>query len=93
MARTNPRIEQLEWEVATLRRMQAESNKDPGDMPCTGCGDSSCIVRHPTGMHTNGGCNCEARELRRALAWYKRRAKFLEETIKELMITHIEPNE
>lgn len=23
-----------------------------------GCGDSSCIIRKPTGMATNGGCRC-----------------------------------
>jgi hypothetical protein len=90
MARTNPRVEQLEREVATLRKMLASSQADPGDMPCAGCGDNSCVVRHPTGMATNGGCRCEARELRRAVMWHKRRATFLEETIKELMITQRE---
>ena len=34
-------------------------------------------------MATNGGCRCEAFELRRAMLWYKRRSKFLEETIKQ----------
>jgi hypothetical protein len=24
----------------------------------TGCGDSSCIIARPLGMHTNGGCRC-----------------------------------
>ncbi len=23
-----------------------------------GCGDGGCVMGHPGGMHTNGGCNC-----------------------------------
>ena len=29
-----------------------------------GCNDSSCVIAKPTGMHTNGGCRCDARALR-----------------------------
>lgn len=32
-----------------------------------GCGDSSCVVAPPKGMHTNGGCRCDERRLRRAV--------------------------
>lgn len=31
-----------------------------------GCFDASCIWRRPSGMTTNGGCNCE-KDLRQAL--------------------------
>jgi hypothetical protein len=82
MPRVNPQVEQLTREVEYLRRIDAERRKDPGDLPVRGCGDSGCIVARPTGMHTNGGCRCEAFELRRALQYYKRRAVFLEETIR-----------
>lgn len=37
----------------------------------TGCGDSSCIVRAPNGMATNGGCRCELPTVRAALRWYR----------------------
>lgn len=33
----------------------------------TGCGDASCVVAKPTGQHTNGGCRCDERALRRAV--------------------------
>ena len=32
------------------------------------CSDGSCILRKPTGMHTNGGCRC-LREWRGAPDW------------------------
>jgi hypothetical protein len=85
MPRINPRVEQLERENSILRRILDENKKDPGDLPCRGCGDHSCVVRSPSGMGTNGGCGCSDRELRRALMWYKRRASFLEETIKQMV--------
>ena len=25
-----------------------------------GCGDGGCIIHRPGGMHTNGGCRCNA---------------------------------
>lgn len=24
-----------------------------------GCGNGGCVVKRPTGMHTNGSCNCQ----------------------------------
>lgn len=87
MPRTNPRVEQLEQlerENAMLRKALEERRRDPGDLPVKGCGDNSCQVAQPRGMATNGGCRCEERELRRALQWYKRRAAFLEETIRTM---------
>jgi hypothetical protein len=91
VARTNPQVERLERENAILRRILDEKRKDPGDLPCRGCGDHSCVVKSATGMGTNGGCHCSERELRRALQWYKRRASFLEETITELVEKRSEP--
>ena len=84
MPKTHPRIEILEFEVSVLRKTLDEIRRDPGDLPCLGCGDSSCVIRKPAGQHTNGGCRCSERELRRALQWYKRRSQFLEETVKQL---------
>src|SRR5690349_14918658 len=79
-------IEQLEYEIAALRRMLIDRAKPQLDMPVMGCGDSACVVINTTargGQHTNGGCRCEPMTLRRALAWYRRRVAFLEETIIE----------
>ena len=84
MPRTNPQVEALLREIEMLRRMAAERRKDPGDLPMLGCGDSSCIVARPTGMHTNGGCRCEPFKLRRAVQYWRRRAQFLEETIRTM---------
>jgi hypothetical protein len=84
MPRKNPEVERLEWEVVSLRRQLEERRRDPGELPVNGCGDNSCVVRTPSGMATNGGCSCEARELRRALQYYKRLAVFREETIRAM---------
>ncbi len=84
MARVNPEIDILRRQVAMLQRDLDERRKDPGDLPITGCCDGSCVVARPSGMHTNGGCRCDERRLRRALQWWKRRAAFLEETIRTM---------
>ena len=84
MARRNPDVVRLEAEVENLRRLLADRLRDPGDLPVRGCGDNSCVVAKPGGMGTNGGCCCEARELRHALSFWKRRAGFLEQSIREL---------
>lgn len=69
----------IEWkDVIGARR------KGPGDFPLLGCGDSSCEVRAPEGMATNGRCRCGDTELRRAVQWWRRRAEFLEQTIQEM---------
>lgn len=54
-----------------------------------GCGDGSCVIGPPLGMHTNGGCNCVAKwhedwpkELRRnvwkAIHLYREKVRILE---------------
>lgn len=44
-------------ELRLKAQWQAEALSKPFDgLP--GCGDSSCVVRKPEGMHTNGGCRC-----------------------------------
>lgn len=32
---------------------------DDGLTGIYGCTDGNCIIKRPTGMHTNGGCQCE----------------------------------
>lgn len=66
-----------------LRRQLAETRRDPGDLPMSGCGDTSCEVRTPSGMATNGGCRCDPREVRWALRYFKRLALFRQETVRE----------
>jgi len=87
-ARKNPEVERLERELAQLRQSEDARRKGPGDFPVLGCSDNSCEVRAPGGMGTNGGCRCEARELRRALRWWRRKAEFLETTIREMRDSH-----
>lgn len=82
--RPSAREDQLERENKFLRDDLARVRQDPGDIPMTGCGDGSCIVARPTGMHTNGGCRCDERRLRQAAMWWRRRAQFLVETVREL---------
>jgi hypothetical protein len=84
MARRNPQVEHLEHLVSLYQKQLDAIRADPGDLPVTGCGDSSCVVARPRGQHTNSGCRCDARELRRALLYYQRRCTFLQETIKVL---------
>lgn len=45
--------------------------KQLGDLAATGCGNGSCQIKKPTGMHTNGGCRCyrEVAELSLRLAY------------------------
>jgi hypothetical protein len=72
-------------EADVYRKMYERVTAEPGDMPVSGCGDSSCIVesaRSRGGQHTNGGCRCEGHKLRAAMAYWKRRAEFLQETIR-----------
>ena len=82
MSRRSEEAIRLEHENALLRKQIERFYQDPGDLPVGGCGDSSCQVAQASGMATNGGCCCDERTLRRALAFYKRLAQFQAETIR-----------
>lgn len=82
--RRNPAGDALTRENDELRRQLAELRRDPGDLPVTGCGDTSCVVASPKGMATNGGCLCDERTLRRAVHFYRRLSQFREQTIRDL---------
>lgn len=53
--------------------MTADEKRD-----VTGCGDNSCIVAKPSGMATNGGCQCSEMVLRRAVLELRARLTALE---------------
>src|SRR5688572_15672694 len=73
--------DELEREIASLRRQLDDLRRDPGDLPVSGCGNNPCDVQSPTGMATQGRCRCDESTLRRALRYWRRRAAFLEHTI------------
>lgn len=60
-------------EIAAKRKAldDADDERHIAQEQPSGCGDSSCIVRAPTGMATNGGCRCELPTVRAALRWYR----------------------
>lgn len=73
MSRRNPDVERLERENAMLRASLRRAHEQPGDIPFAGCGDSSCITTPGRGgQHTNGGCRCDERALRRAVQYWRR---------------------
>lgn len=84
MSRRSEEAIRLEFENSMLRKQVERFYQDPGDLPVVGCGDTSCVVAHASGMATNGGCRCDERTLRRALAYYKRLAQFRAETIRQM---------
>lgn len=84
MTRRNPEVDSLTRENDELRRQLAELRRDPGDLPVTGCGDTSCVVATPQGMATNGGCRCDPHTVRQALQYWRRLARFRERTIQEM---------
>ena len=84
----NPRVEQLEREVAVLRATIKAMQADPGDIPFKGCGDHSCIAcEGPGGMGTNGGCRCSYDRLRQAAIWWRRVAQFRQCTVQGLRMS------
>lgn len=53
-----------------------------------GCGDGNCLVRKPTGQHTNGGCRCFAdRHKAHHVMWAARRMRNAIEEISSHSIT------
>ncbi len=82
MARKNEEVEHLKYMNSILRKQIDKIHETPGDLPVTGCGDNSCSVAKPSGMATNGGCRCDPRRIRIAMQYWRRRAEFLQETIR-----------
>ena len=80
MARTSPQVEHLQRMNDAYKRVHDRMLADPGDVPFVAC-DNSCVCVSATGMATNGGCRCDERKLRRAVAYWRRRAQFLQTTI------------
>jgi hypothetical protein len=35
-----------------------------------GCTDGGCVIKRPTGMHTNGGCKCPSDKVKMQRAMY-----------------------
>ncbi len=54
-------------ELEALRAAVDEETAIDRERAEHGCGDASCVVKHATGMTTNGGCRCGRRALRAAL--------------------------
>ena len=86
MARRNPEGERLEREVAMLRRDIEVMRRDPADIPFTAC-DRSCVVAHAHGMATNGGCRCDERKLRCAVAYWRTVAQHRQAIIQMMRTT------
>ncbi len=84
MARKNEEVEHLRYMNAILQKQLDKIAENPGDMTTTGCGDNSCVVSKPSGMATNGGCRCEARKLRMAMMYWRRKSEFLQTLIKSI---------
>lgn len=92
MARANPQVEILEREVRFWKGRLESIQKDPGDMPVEGCGDNSCLLTHDRGgMHTNGGCRCSERDVRRAMVYWRRLAEFRLTVIRDLRAEPLPP--
>lgn len=70
---TKEREQRQRAEIAAKRKAldDAADERHIAQGQPSGCGDSSCIVRAPTGMATNGGCRCESPALRTAVRWYR----------------------
>jgi hypothetical protein len=79
MARTTV-VEHLQQENRMLREQIERMRRDPPDVPFHAC-DNSCVVARPNGMATNGGCRCDERTLRRAVQWWRGKARHLQSTI------------
>lgn len=65
-------------EMALGGARRAAMGREAPTRPAVGCGDSGCPASAPGGMRTNGGCRCEAPNLRRAVAAWRAYALELE---------------
>jgi hypothetical protein len=57
--------------VAWKAALDSVKARQPHEVTGLGCGDGGCVIATPRGMHTNGGCHCEERALRRAVLIYR----------------------
>ena len=58
----------------------------------SGCGDSGCIVKKPSGMATNGGCTCTKHIKREDLVHVKRGITDLLDLRNKNSLTIVEPD-
>lgn len=59
----------------TLEIMKLRGVVSAAELPLEGCGDGSCVIAPPKGQHTNAGCRCDERRLRRAVQVLKARVR------------------
>jgi hypothetical protein len=74
------RYSALERENQALRADLAQIRQEPPEIPFVAC-DNSCVVAKATGMATNGGCRCDERTLRRAIQFWRGRARYLQSCV------------
>lgn len=60
----------LRRHVDTLKRVVDRMHANPPDVPFTAC-DNSCVCAQAEGMATNGGCRCDEKKLRQAVAYWR----------------------
>lgn len=78
-AESQRKLSRREVEALMLRTWKAAIDSVRGTEPpeLVGCGDHSCCIASPKGMGTNGGCRCEAFELRRAVQALKAQRRYI----------------
>jgi hypothetical protein len=84
MSRRNPQVEHLEYINGLLRKQIESMRQEPADIPFAPCGHG-CVIAQCRGMAPNSNCSCDERKLRRAVMWWRRRAEFLQITIRDLI--------
>lgn len=86
MPRSNPQVDSCNRTIDLLRKQIERMRQDPPDIPFAGCGDSSCITTDGLGgMHTNGGCRCDERALRRAVSYWRQVAVRRQVAIQDIL--------
>lgn len=70
MARVNPEIERLQRHVKILSTTLDRLHANPPDVPFLAC-DHSCVCAKAEGQAPNGGCRCDEKKLRQAVAYWR----------------------